>query len=239
MVESSTFTHMAELGSLNDGVFLNSDREDLARQTDQNDNMPMEGGSSQGNCDGQGFNPIKEVPDHLYTEGKQCASWNKGFKRKRMYRYRTRKPNSSRIGLYIEGDQVKTKWAKGDKIIAGEPCPLASSAKWVSDQKAYENKNGELRLACTYKNIDDTMLRAMTDAMKGDERAGPRFKTWNAVANHYCSDPANAYKVISNTDVTCKQLFENKNLAQGYCQTGNNIATKNTSFKKGFIQYKI
>tara|TARA_R110000851_G_scaffold235288_4_gene387865 strand:+ start:1238 stop:2548 length:1311 start_codon:yes stop_codon:yes gene_type:complete len=228
MVGSSPFTHTSELGSLSDGVFLNSDRADLALQTDQNDNKKMQGGSTKGSCQGQGFSRVKEVPDHLYTYGPQCASWTKGFKKKRMYRYMTRKPNSERIGLYIEGDQVRTKWAEGDKIIAGQPCPLASSAKWTSDQKAYEDKNGELKLECTYKDIDDTMLRAMTDAMKVNERNGPRFKTWNAVANHYCSDPANAYKIISNTDVTCKQLFSNKNLAMEYCKAGNNIAKQPT-----------
>ena len=223
----SAFSHITELGTLADGVFLNKDRPDRAYQTDENDGKPT-GGNTDSWCKGFGHRTAKEVPGHLYTRGGTCHSWNKGFTRQRRKRYITRAPNSSKVGLYIEGNPGKTNLGKGEKVIIGVPCPEAASTAWVSNQKAYENDREMIKLECTYKDIDDTMLVKMSKALGSDETAGPRFKMVNAVANHYCSNPSNAHKVITKEGDTCKSVYKQKNLAQEFCKIDNNIARNTT-----------
>lgn len=223
----AAFSHTAELGTLADGVFLNNNRSDLKYQTDEN-NGKGTGGSGKDWCKGFGHRTIKEVPGHLYTRGGTCASWNKGTKRIRQKRYLTRAPNSSKVGLYIEGNPGKTNLAGGEKVITGAPCPEAASSSWISNKKAYENDREMIKLQCTYKDIDDTMLVKMSKAMGADETAGPRFKMVNAVANHYCTNPANAHKVITKAGDTCKSVYKQKNLAQEFCKIDGNIARNTT-----------
>ena len=136
----------------------------------------------------------------------------------------TREANSKNTGLYKSGTSV----------IRGQPCPEAESAKYSGGA----GKTGDLAkisLTCDYPEIDDTLLRKMSQVMESDEKDGPRYKTWQAVADKFCTNPANAYKKIHKNETTCKSLFQNKDLARSYCATGDNVATDQKNCTQGTL----
>jgi hypothetical protein len=153
----------------------------------------------------------------------QCDTWDPPGtkKRRRRYRYITRKPNSENTGLYV----------KGSEVIRGSPCPEAENVKYASSLKP--GREERIKLSCDYPVIDDTLLRKMAGAMEPGEREGPRYNTWHAVADKFCTDPANAYKKIHKNEMTCKAVFKNKDLARSYCATGDKMATDQQNCNQG------
>ena len=249
------FTYIVDLGKTENGIINRIDR---PKWEDSGKKLPMRAFSDEtpplkskgqeiGRCyggvghrdpDASHTSPERRNGELLINKRK-CHTRSKNAKGINYYRYDTLKPNSRLTGLFGATQRkagLPYDKAQDGSIVNGQPCPEASSAKWAGPQtaggiKAYVGSGNESRsnkLECTYKDIDATMLIKMSNAMKADERSGPRYNTWMAVANEYCIDPRNAHTVISKNDFKCKQIFTNKNQTQEFCKVEDNIA-KNTT----------
>ena len=230
---ADTWTHTANLGSLEAGVFSSDNDYKYTDQTDLGNSGHGGGWCGSGDKNlgverGQG--PPIEPEGHLLfgsnSGSLNCRTWHKGGKKKRAYRWMTRKPNSTLTGLYKRKADGSTT-SNADVLVKGQPCPGAISATYTSALKP--DRHIDTMLKCVYPKIDDTVLRAMSAAMEDGETMGARYDTWYAAATDYCNNPTTDPTLKINTkNETCAQTFANNGLAAAYCGTGDNMAAHPT-----------
>ena len=223
--------YTSQLGTIKAGIFGSQHEEKDGKKQDEagwND-ADFKGHETRDWCKGMGARPAVVTKEMVNFMPTRCASWRPKLKKRRnRYRYMTREANSKHTGLYKKGSQV----------IRGQPCPEAAETKYSGG----DGKTGDLdniTLSCDYPKIDDSLLRRMSEAMESDEKEGARYKTWHAVADKFCTVPGNAYKKIHKNETTCKSLFANKDLARGYCATGDNMAKDQKNCTEGSLTASV